>query len=215
MRSSTLVVVLILFFSTVLGGCSPSYSLQELKEILKEIEAEEGVVSKSTLFSRIGRPESIQMLADDVYLYYRVKEGTAQIVGNSACWTGVLPKQVPVGTPPEQPPDVIKWWMDRGGINPFSVRKEDISHTFTKKEMDQLAALAWTGVLPKRVKVEVLRDGKVAFSSEAEASSSYLGWAFKSCTVTYHLRGVWVEDPQGGGVACWRSSILPRSLRGS
>jgi len=126
-----------MFVPAILGflstGCSPSLSLQQLKDKLEEIRKSDGVVTQRALYAAIGKPSKQQSVGEDVYLYYSVKEGMAQIVAAGPAWEGKVPTYVPIkeaGPTPERPENLVKWYLDRGGANPFSTKEEkvDIYH---------------------------------------------------------------------------------------
>ena len=121
----------IVLATIVIGGCgasgSSSMSLKDLKECLDQIKSANGVITKSALFSKIGEPEKVQSVGTDVFLYYRVREGMAQVVVFAPAWEGKVPREVPVkgaSPAPDRPSNLVEWYIKQGGINPFTIREQ-------------------------------------------------------------------------------------------
>jgi predicted Zn finger-like uncharacterized protein len=166
------VLGVIIFLSIFRGGTSSeSFTFSDFKAELGKmafytVSGGESI-RKSDLFSHFGKPEKMQALGDDVFLYYRIKEGMVQVIGHLEFWEmeGDL-EYVEAGyNSPQQPVNIVEWYEKQGFKNPYTL----------KHKIESISKEKW----------EVYKDGNIFEEIEVPVS---FGWkdGHKSCTITLH-----------------------------
>jgi hypothetical protein len=77
-------VVIVASLSAV--GCSGKSSSMTIEEFKAKIGPEGHGTLIKDLYSKVGEPEKIQFLGEEVLLYYKVREGTVQVIGDKWSW---------------------------------------------------------------------------------------------------------------------------------
>ena len=174
----------------VLHGCSDAKTsdktYEEFMRELDEIAWDKGVVTKKALIERMGEPEKTQVVDTDIYLYYPIKGGMVQIVTDRHCWEkgaqyvlGGARKLKPGKSRPRRPDDIVGWYLDQGGQNPYQI---------VEKPLPQVIPVRiGSDEYEFKVDVLVLEDGKPVKTFSAKGGG--FTRAHKTCTVTHHLKG--------------------------